>query len=67
MNIKLKKPASRDHDPQFRVFIVGFLSRTRFCTPIELKKLKSSVGEEARQICALSCDREVCIKRKLRR
>ena len=46
--------------PRFTVFIIGILSRTKDCSSLELKELKSTVMAMAREKCALTCKRAEC-------
>ena len=59
----MKKRADHYHNPKFKIFVDGFLSRTRYCNDRELKALKVLVIVLARQKCELTCDREECKER----
>lgn len=56
--------ADHDHNPKFKIFVYGFLSRTRYCNESELKALKVLVRFLARHKCEHTCDQAECNARR---
>ena len=66
LKIIIKEWADLLHAPKFQVYIIGFLSRTRYCDPDGLKVLKKDIRRLARKKCELTCDRAGCKSRRIR-